>query len=164
MNQGFKNVEEYHRDMKVALSREIHLASRRIYPNTPNNWKGKEREREKPGREKSPKKGSILPPLDRKEERKLPNLVLASKSNSIKCFKCLGEGHIPLQYPNKRSMVMKKDGIVDNANSKSKSSSKNSVNVASTRVVEKLKLPTLDHHKAIKAIIIMKCNMYTHGK
>ncbi|RDY01810.1 hypothetical protein CR513_14816, partial [Mucuna pruriens] len=54
--------------------------------------------------------------------------VPASKSSNIKCFKCLGKGHIALQCPNKRSMII-------------------SVNVASSRLVEKLKLPTLAHPK-----------------
>ncbi|RDY12040.1 hypothetical protein CR513_03221, partial [Mucuna pruriens] len=42
---------------------------------------------------------------------------------NIKCFKCLGKGHIALHCPNKRSMIMKENGIVDNASSKFESSS-----------------------------------------
>ncbi|RDY01303.1 hypothetical protein CR513_15391, partial [Mucuna pruriens] len=115
--------------------------------------------------------------MDDLEEEKLPNPIPASKSNSIKCFKCLGKGHIALHCHNKRSMVMKEDGIVDSGSSISESSSKSesnasceyspdkerdswvvrclmksgsSVNVASARLVEKLKVPTLAHPNQYK--------------
>ncbi|RDX66725.1 hypothetical protein CR513_54482, partial [Mucuna pruriens] len=85
-----------------------------------------------------------------------------------------------LYYPNKRSMTMKEDGIVDSASSKFESSSISesdaswrsiggdmfneftsqmcsiiidscsSVNIASTELVEKLKLLTLAHPKPYK--------------
>ena len=34
------------------------------------------------------------------------------KNQDIKCFKCLGSGHIPSQCPNKRVMVMQDSGKV----------------------------------------------------
>ncbi|RDX87082.1 hypothetical protein CR513_31494, partial [Mucuna pruriens] len=36
----------------------------------------------------------------------LPIPIIASKSSNLKCFKCLGKGHIAYQCPNKRSMIM----------------------------------------------------------
>ncbi|RDX92772.1 hypothetical protein CR513_25047, partial [Mucuna pruriens] len=57
------------------------------------------------------------------EEGKLPNPVPTSKSNNIKCFRCLGKGYIALHCPNKRSMIMKEDGTMDSDSSKSESSS-----------------------------------------
>ncbi|RDX59631.1 hypothetical protein CR513_61841, partial [Mucuna pruriens] len=169
--QGSKSIEEYHKDMEVALSRAnvlesskaimdsfLHrlnqdiedmvefLASRRTYPSISNNWRGKGREKERSRREKSPKKGSILPPC-RKEEGKLPNPVSASKSSNIKCFKCLGKGHIAYEYSRDKDgdllVVRRKicSVIIDSGSS---------VNIASTRLVEKLKLPTLAHPKPYK--------------
>ncbi|RDX88100.1 hypothetical protein CR513_30356, partial [Mucuna pruriens] len=109
-------------------------------------------------------------------EGKPPNPVPGSKCST-------------LHYPNKRSMIVKEDGIVDSASSSFESSTKsesdasyqysldeegyllvvrrklslivaimstlsccsgNNVNIASTRLVKKLKLPTLDHPKPYK--------------
>ncbi|RDX97906.1 hypothetical protein CR513_19256, partial [Mucuna pruriens] len=217
-----KSVEEYHKDMEVALSRTnvlesneatmarflhglnqdiqdivemshystiddlVHQRLSREYV-----WLQEEPTSAFPTIGTSHKNGS-LPPLDRKEEGKLPNPIIASNNSSIKCFKCLGKEHIALYCPNKRNMVMKEDGTMDNASSTSKSSSKSksdtscdyspnegggllvrenilhsrchvasklcsiiidsgsSVNVSSTKLVEKLKLPTLGHLKPYK--------------
>ncbi|RDX96666.1 hypothetical protein CR513_20640, partial [Mucuna pruriens] len=99
MYQGSKSVEQYHRDMEVALTRANVLESSEPL------WFEKVKER--PIRDKSPKKESLLT-LGRKEEGKLPNPPPTSKSNS---FKSLGKGHIALHYLNKRNMVLLEDGI-----------------------------------------------------
>ena len=36
-----------------------------------------------------------------------------SRNRDIKCFKCLGAGHIASQCPNKRVMVLKDDGDIE---------------------------------------------------
>ncbi|RDY03492.1 hypothetical protein CR513_12895, partial [Mucuna pruriens] len=139
--------------MRIETQQRICLASRRTYLITLNNWRSKEREKERPRREKSPKKRSILP-LGRNKEGKLPNPVPTSKSSSIKCFKFLGKGHITSHCLNKRSIVMTENGIIwivlAPHLSKLCSVIGSSVNVASTRQVEKLKLPTLAHPKPYK--------------
>ena len=33
-----------------------------------------------------------------------------TRSNEIKCFKCLGRGHIALECPTKKTMLLKEDG------------------------------------------------------
>ena len=33
-----------------------------------------------------------------------------SKSSEVKCFKCLGRGHIASQCPNRRTMILREDG------------------------------------------------------
>ena len=43
--------------------------------------------------------------------------------SSIKCFKCLGKGHIASQCPNKRTMVVLDNGDITSASSSSSSSS-----------------------------------------
>ncbi|RDX95720.1 hypothetical protein CR513_21721, partial [Mucuna pruriens] len=89
MYQGSKSVEECHKDMEVALMRanvlefneaimapflhvksqqRRHLALKRTYPNNSSSWKSKEREQERPRKDKSPKKGSS--PIIRPEGRK----------------------------------------------------------------------------------------------
>ncbi|RDX74505.1 hypothetical protein CR513_45745, partial [Mucuna pruriens] len=82
-----------------------------IYKKKTNPDKGR------PRRDKSPKKGSLLPQCQ-KEEGNLPNPQLASKSISIKYFKCLGKGHRASQCPNKRGMILLEDGTLDNDSSK----------------------------------------------
>ncbi|RDY11185.1 hypothetical protein CR513_04198, partial [Mucuna pruriens] len=56
----------------------------------------------------------------------------ASKSSNIKCFKFLGKGQIAFQFSNKRSMIMQKDEIVDNARSRDESLSKHMEAIMST--------------------------------
>ncbi|RDX62360.1 hypothetical protein CR513_59316, partial [Mucuna pruriens] len=173
---GSKSVQDYHRDMEVALTRAnvleynkaimshfLHGLNRDIQDIREYHY-------------------DSLDNLVHQEirERILPGPVLGSKSSNIKCFKCLSKGHITLHCPNKRSIIMKEDGIVDSDSSIIESSSKsdsnasceysqdvegdllimrrlmiitdgsNSVNVASSRLVEKLKLPTLAHPKPYK--------------
>ncbi|RDY12818.1 hypothetical protein CR513_02336, partial [Mucuna pruriens] len=41
----------------------------------------------------------------------------ASKSNNIKCFKCLRKGYIASQCPNKRTMFLRENGDIDNESS-----------------------------------------------
>jgi len=47
----------------------------------------------------------------------------SSKASSIKCFKCLGKGHIASQCPNKRTMVVLGNEDIISASSSSSSSS-----------------------------------------
>ncbi|RDY09786.1 hypothetical protein CR513_05797, partial [Mucuna pruriens] len=94
---GSKSLEEYHKDMEVALIRanmlesneaimahflhelnkdiqdivELYhfatmedlrrLTSRKTYPNGPNNLRGKDKEKARPSKDKSPKKGNFIP-------------------------------------------------------------------------------------------------------
>ncbi|RDX95010.1 hypothetical protein CR513_22521, partial [Mucuna pruriens] len=111
-----------HQEIRVKAQRKRHMTSRKSCPSGPNNWKGKEKKKERPRKGKIPKKGKIIP-QGRKEERTLPSPVPVSKSSSIKCFKCLGKGHIASQCPNKRRTIMPEDGTVDNDSSKTYSSS-----------------------------------------
>ncbi|RDX61087.1 hypothetical protein CR513_60712, partial [Mucuna pruriens] len=79
--------------------------------------RSKEKESERLRKDKSPKMGSF-PSLSRKEEKTLPSPVPTSKSNNIKCFKCLGKGHIASHCPNKRSMLIQEDGTIDSKSSR----------------------------------------------
>ncbi|RDX75898.1 hypothetical protein CR513_44186, partial [Mucuna pruriens] len=179
-----------HQAIRVEAQQKRHLTSRKSYPNSPSNWKGKEKRKEMPIKGKSPKKGVPCPKV---EKRRVRCLVY-----NIKCIKCLGKGHTVSQCPNKRSMIMQEDGTVDNDSPRidslsiSDSYASNvylpdeegdllmvrwermmtqrenvfhsrcnvvgqlcsiiidggiNINVASLRLVEKLKLPTLAHPK-----------------
>ncbi|RDX70905.1 hypothetical protein CR513_49801, partial [Mucuna pruriens] len=48
------------------------------------------------------------------------------KSRNIKCFKCLGKGHITSQCPNKQTMILKDDDGIDNESSHEESSTSGS--------------------------------------
>ncbi|RDY00274.1 hypothetical protein CR513_16563, partial [Mucuna pruriens] len=129
VDQDSKSIEEYHRDMEVALSRTNVLESNEAIMT--RFLHGLNRDRQdmvvlsqyssmddlvhQVGEESQ--EGEPIT-TGQKEEGKLPNLVPMPKSNNIKCFKCLGKGHIALHCPNKRSMVMKEDGTMDGASSK----------------------------------------------
>ncbi|KAH1194019.1 hypothetical protein GmHk_19G054917 [Glycine max] len=44
-------------------------------------------------------------------ERQTPKASMQEKTSSIKCFKCLGRGHIASQCPTKKTMIMKGQDI-----------------------------------------------------
>ncbi|RDY14394.1 hypothetical protein CR513_00535, partial [Mucuna pruriens] len=87
-----------HQATRVESKQRRCLASKRSYPSSSDCWNVQRR-------------GVLEHGIER---RRLPpdqNSLL--KSSSIKCFKCLGKGHIASQYPNKRTMDLREDGIVD---------------------------------------------------
>ena len=45
------------------------------------------------------------------------------KLSNIKCFKCLGKGHIASQCPNKRTMIVLDNGDIESESSSAKSGS-----------------------------------------
>ncbi|RDX69771.1 hypothetical protein CR513_51073, partial [Mucuna pruriens] len=89
-----------HQGTRVESVIKRRLASKRSYPSSFSGLK----DRERPRKDRSPNNGSA-PSHGQKEETTLPNLS-SSKSISIKCFKCLGKGHIASQCLNRRTMVM----------------------------------------------------------
>ncbi|RDY13392.1 hypothetical protein CR513_01699, partial [Mucuna pruriens] len=64
-----------HQAIREEAQQKRRLTLRKSYPNGPNNWKAKEKEKESPRKEKSLKKGSSIP-KGHKEERMLPSPVL----------------------------------------------------------------------------------------
>ncbi|RDX69850.1 hypothetical protein CR513_50982, partial [Mucuna pruriens] len=69
-------------------------ASRNTYNGT-SGWKGKDKEKERARREKSPKKESEA--LNGRKEVTFTPTPMTPRTSSIKCFKCLGKGHIASQ-------------------------------------------------------------------
>ncbi|RDX70450.1 hypothetical protein CR513_50309, partial [Mucuna pruriens] len=130
MYHGSKSIKVYYKDMEVALLRTnvlksneatmthfIHRLNKdiqdvvKLYHYTSMDdlvhqatQRGKEKEKDRLRKDKSPKKGSFLP-QGRKEERTLLGPSPTSKSSNIKFFKCLGKGDIVSQCHNKRSMI-----------------------------------------------------------
>ncbi|RDX71334.1 hypothetical protein CR513_49333, partial [Mucuna pruriens] len=94
-----------HQVIQIKAQQKRHLTLKKTYPNGPNNWRGKENEKERPRKDKSPKKESFLPE-GRREERTLPSPAPMSKNSNIKCFKCFDKGHIASQCANKMSMIL----------------------------------------------------------
>jgi len=69
-----------------------------------STWKGKERKHDK-----SPPKSSQDPPPRTNLSRpsnETPNSSQGTRTSSIKCFKCLGYGHIASNCPTKRTMAL----------------------------------------------------------
>ncbi|RDX84251.1 hypothetical protein CR513_34726, partial [Mucuna pruriens] len=83
--------ELVHQVVKVEILQKRWSALRRYTAST-SGWKGKYKEKEKVRSNKSPKKGSepFLGP------KKLFVTPSTPRTSSIKCFKCLGKGHIAL--------------------------------------------------------------------
>nr|KYP59344.1 hypothetical protein KK1_014777 [Cajanus cajan] len=48
---------------------------------------------------------------DKEKEKNKNAITFSSKSSDIKCFKCLGRGHIASQYPNKKIMILRGQDI-----------------------------------------------------
>ena len=44
-------------------------------------------------------------------EKQAPKASMQEKTSSIKCFKCLGRGHITSQCPTKKTMIMRGQDI-----------------------------------------------------
>ncbi|RDY12435.1 hypothetical protein CR513_02776, partial [Mucuna pruriens] len=76
---------------------------------------GKEREKERPRGDKNPKKGSEVP--QGRKDVVPPLTSISFKSSSIKCFQCLGKGHIVSQCPNRRTMVLRENGEMESKSS-----------------------------------------------
>ena len=59
-----------------------------------------------------------------KTQTKSDEALKKARSSKIKCFKCLGRGHIASQCPTKKTMLLKKDGeIISESSSESAPSS-----------------------------------------
>ena len=161
LTQGSRSVEEYHKEMEVAMIRAnveedreatmarflnglnrdianvvelqhsveledmVHMAMKverqlkkkgaaRYSSHSTTLWKSKWGDNEKNDRVIS--KGKIEPPKG-KEGEAIKNKTKAedqpSKNRNIKCFKCLGMGHIASQCPNKRTMILRDHGEVE---------------------------------------------------
>ncbi|RDY12098.1 hypothetical protein CR513_03159, partial [Mucuna pruriens] len=85
------------------------------------NRKGKERD--------MPKNNNMSP--KRKDEKTPLPLPNSSKSSNIKCFKCLGKGHIVSQSLNKNTMILRENGEINNESSQKKSTSSSEVESSS---------------------------------
>ena len=54
-------------------------------------------------------------------EKQPPKASMQEKTNSIKCFKCFGKGHIASQCPTKKTMIMRGQDIATTSPSSSES-------------------------------------------
>ncbi|RDX90014.1 hypothetical protein CR513_28171, partial [Mucuna pruriens] len=125
--QGTRSVEEYHNELvhqviKVEMQIRRRSATKRTYGGS-SSWKGKDKDKDKARREKSPKKGSKIS-IYRKALTPTPTPIPLRTSN-IKCFKCLGKGHIASEFPNKYAMIVKEDREIRSESSTRKASTTN---------------------------------------
>ncbi|RDX95891.1 hypothetical protein CR513_21517, partial [Mucuna pruriens] len=183
LNRDIQDIMELHDYTFISILVEFQLRrhGNKSYPTMSSNWKGKERREEKLlRRNKSPKKSSA-PFKGQREEVSKVNVLNSNthKSSNIKCFKCLGKGHIVSQCLNKRTMILRDDDDIDRSKGYSSEEvsyegdllmenifhlkcmvnekcysliidSGNSVNMASLRLMEKLCLPIIPHPKPYK--------------
>ena len=114
-----------------AIKVEQQLKRKQIYKNClygSSTWKDKETFKKEGGSSfKSHEKGDAL---SKNNSSPTPT---SSKMSSIKCFKCLGKGHIASQCPNKRTM-----GNMDITSASSSSSSSSSIESESEYDVQPL--------------------------
>nr|KYP31779.1 hypothetical protein KK1_047728 [Cajanus cajan] len=84
-----------------------------------------------------------------KEKDKNKNVVTSSsKTSDIKCFKCLGRGHIASQCPTKKVMILRGQDIYSSVDeSSSTTSSDSETRSQPNELVEKLDLTPIPHPK-----------------
>nr|KYP36182.1 hypothetical protein KK1_042721 [Cajanus cajan] len=87
LKQGSSSVEEYRQSMELLMMR---AGIREEERTTISRFQSEEKEKEK-----------------EKENSSFKAPSKESKSSEIKCFKCLGRGHIASQCPTKKTMVLK---------------------------------------------------------
>jgi len=75
-------------------------------------WKGKERKDEKPPSKDHPPRTNSF-----RTSHENANSSQGSRSSSIKCFKCLGYGHIASNCLTKRNMILNPKGEVESEHS-----------------------------------------------
>ena len=110
LNQDITNVVDlqHYVELEWQLKKK---GSTRINLGSSSSWKSKWSKDEK-----IVSKPKIEPIKDHKEggnQRKGKSDSQQSRNRDIKCFKCLGTGHIASQCPNKRVMILKDDGYVE---------------------------------------------------
>uniref|UniRef100_A0A2N9GT25 CCHC-type domain-containing protein n=1 Tax=Fagus sylvatica TaxID=28930 RepID=A0A2N9GT25_FAGSY len=126
---GSRSVEDYHKEMEVAMIRAnhyveiedmVHMAMKverqlkrkgtaRYTSVSSTTWKSKW-DRNDPAeakRKTEPPKGKDEGTSNKPKVESQP-----SRNRDIKCFKCLGSGHIASQCPNRRVMIMRDNGEV----------------------------------------------------
>ena len=124
----------------LALGIEIQLKrKRRAKKNySPNHyfshsWKGKDKKKH----DKFPSNSHQQPPSKSKSQSDHIHHSTSTRSSSIKCFKCLGYNHIPLNCPTKKTMILKKSNDVESEHSSPHSLSKESSYSSKTKIFEK---------------------------
>ncbi|RDY05736.1 hypothetical protein CR513_10373, partial [Mucuna pruriens] len=75
-----------------------------------SRWRG--RDKEKVRSDRSPKKGNDPSQVHKEMFVTLP------RTSGIKCFKCLGKGHITSRSPNKRAMILRENGEIESDSSR----------------------------------------------
>uniref|UniRef100_A0A2N9EVS7 CCHC-type domain-containing protein n=1 Tax=Fagus sylvatica TaxID=28930 RepID=A0A2N9EVS7_FAGSY len=128
LTQGYRSVDDYYKEMEIALIRaNVEEDREATMARWNGNLKGKELGSfQNPGSSTSWKsnwrkdEGAVLksktePPKRREEVPSVNKGKTESQTRNrdIKCFRCLGVGHIASQCPNKRTMIARVDGEVE---------------------------------------------------
>lgn len=112
LNHEIKDVVEMHHYVELeelvhqAIKVEEQLKRKNTYKkyssNYKSSWKGKYKKEESSSKEKDNKEASVSKANISKPSLTNTSTSSSNKSRTIKCFRCLGHGHIVSQCPNKR--------------------------------------------------------------
>ncbi|RDX79914.1 hypothetical protein CR513_39604, partial [Mucuna pruriens] len=99
-----------HQTIKVELQIKRRNVFRKPFSSS-SSWKGKEREKERFRRDKSPKKGSDIS----QGQKETPSICTSSAPNfsCIMCFNSLDKGHITSKCPDRRTILLSDNGEVE---------------------------------------------------
>ncbi|GKV11343.1 hypothetical protein SLEP1_g22607 [Rubroshorea leprosula] len=130
LTQGSRSVEDYHKEMEIAmhyieLEDMVHMAmkvERQLKHKGATTRTGKNPGSSfawKPNWSKKEENSALKPKtstfkskdIGSNEKSKTDNMQ--GRNRDIKCFRCLGRGHIASQCPNKHTMILREDGEIE---------------------------------------------------
>uniref|UniRef100_A0A2N9FJQ1 Reverse transcriptase n=1 Tax=Fagus sylvatica TaxID=28930 RepID=A0A2N9FJQ1_FAGSY len=101
LTQGYRSVDDYYKEMEIALIR-----ANGSFTSWKSNWRKDDGAILK-SKNELPKRREEVPSVNKGKTES------QTRNRDIKCFRCLGVGHIASQCPNKRTIIARIDGEVE---------------------------------------------------
>ncbi|XP_052886928.1 uncharacterized protein LOC128295407, partial [Gossypium arboreum] len=115
-------VDMVHMAIKVERQLKRKGPSRGFPTSNPSRWsQGSSKGHANPAREGDHSTSKTNKPIAEMNKGKAPESSY-NRNRDIKCFKCLGRGHIASQCPNRRTMVLRADGEIETEDEEEKES------------------------------------------